>query len=101
MEEKSILSHVLRRLDFESKDRMIKPVIEIITRPVIFIFISSFKKQYFKRIFFFSLEVSIPKLQQGNPCNSEIQKFIKRKVFFRLTQPFQQLEVQIATFDVV
>lgn len=33
MEEKSILSHVLRRLDFASKDRMIKPVIEIITRP--------------------------------------------------------------------
>ena len=33
MEEKSILSHVLRRLDFQSMDRMIKPVIEIITRP--------------------------------------------------------------------
>ena len=33
MEEKTILSHLLRRLDFESMDKVIKPVIEIITRP--------------------------------------------------------------------
>ena len=33
MEEKTILSLLLRRLDFESMDKVIKPVIEIITRP--------------------------------------------------------------------
>jgi len=33
MEEKTVLSHVLRRLNFESMDRNIKPVVEIITRP--------------------------------------------------------------------
>merc|ERR1712062_848938 len=33
MEEKTILSHLLRRLHFESMDKVVKPVIEIITRP--------------------------------------------------------------------
>jgi len=33
MEEKTVLSHVLRRLNFQSMDRNIKPVVEIITRP--------------------------------------------------------------------
>lgn len=33
MEEKTVLSHLIRRLDFTSKDLMIKPVVEIITRP--------------------------------------------------------------------
>merc|ERR1712218_135845 len=33
MEEKTVLSHVLRRLDFQSMDKNIKPVVEIITRP--------------------------------------------------------------------
>lgn len=33
MEEKTILSHVLRRLDFKSTDNHVKPNIELITRP--------------------------------------------------------------------
>jgi len=33
MEEKTILSHVLRRLDFKSTDKHVKPIIELITRP--------------------------------------------------------------------
>ena len=33
MEEKTILSHLIRRLHFESQDKFVKPVIEIITRP--------------------------------------------------------------------
>ena len=33
MEEKTVLSHLLRRLDFTSMDKAIKPVVEIITRP--------------------------------------------------------------------
>lgn len=33
MEEKTVLSHLIRRLNFTSRDMRIKPVVEIITRP--------------------------------------------------------------------
>ena len=67
---------------------MIKPVIEIITRPVIFNFIDSFLKNHLKIISFAVWRRQFKNYSKAIHVIPEIQKFIERKVFLSTNATF-------------